>query len=516
MQHVHDTLAPRSTSLWLGDGADPPQLAYALPPWPEERTEPLVAPGSVLRCLAQGAPVVNELSGEVALPLLTPSTGLLGALHLAAGNQRAWDAETVGLLDGLAYEASFALQAAHLYERAIAERDKSRAVLDRVGDGVIVTTPQGRVLQINGAAQRLLRIGSDGTGDACESLLGLHEDQRPLACAGGCPLLDPSRRSADTLGCELWRTLPDGTRQPVLVSVEPIRDPDGAVAEVVHSLRDITKLKEADEAKTLFLATATHELKTPLTVITGFAKTLVSGGPLPVESQREALSTILRRSEELSAIVDRLLLASRIESAQLEVEPVEVDLLPLVSERAGALGTVREREINVELPEELPTVHADPYALKTILDHLLDNAVKFSPESEPVLITALPAEREGERGVELRITDRGIGLDPVEAAHVFDKFWQAESSTTRRFGGSGIGLYIVRALVDAMGGEITVTSVPGSGSTFTVWLPEALGAPTEAPARVRHLQTVPTPKGEPSTIREFMRQMGIPERQGRR
>jgi signal transduction histidine kinase len=230
-------------------------------------------------------------------------------------------------------------------------------------------------------------------------------------------------------------------------------------------------------------------------VINGFAKTLTTR-TLPPEKQREALASIRRRGEELARVVDRLLLSSRIEAGRAEVASTEVDLIPIVYERAAELGAATDRQFEVDLPDDLPSVFGDPSAVTTVVDHLLDNAVKYSPGGEPVVVRA---QREGGVAVVLEITDAGVGMDPETVKHCFEKFWQADASGTRRFGGTGIGLYIVRSLTEAMGGTVTVRSQAGEGTTFALRLLAADGGPTmpaptpsdTAPAQLRRRGRLP-------------------------
>ncbi len=392
----------------------------------------------------------------------------------------------------------------------LAARARSRAdvVLAAVGSAVVVTDAQSRVVTANPAADRLLGASEPISGRQCSAVLGLHVGERRLDCDTGCQLLAlaqqgphhagapiPDATAADLTAPDLtghdlsgpdltdltdlgdfeaWREGEDGGRQPLLVTVQAVPASEGPGLEVVHSIRDITRLKQADEAKTLFLATASHELKTPLTVINGFAKTLTTRS-LPPEKQREALAAIRRRGEELARVVDRLLLSSRIEAGRTDVAHTPVDLIPLLYERAAELAEATDRLIDVDLPDDLPWVLGDSSAIVTVVDHLLDNAVKYSPDGEPVLVRAAPEPLMPSTPalLELEITDAGVGMDPTTVRHCFDKFWQADASGTRRFGGTGIGLYIVRSLVEAMGGTIAVRSAPGSGSTFTVRFPIA-------------------------------------------
>jgi signal transduction histidine kinase len=263
---------------------------------------------------------------------------------------------------------------------------------------------------------------------------------------------------------EVWRALPDGRRQPLLANAAAVTDASGNVVEVVHSLRDVTRLKQADEAKTMFLATASHELKTPLTVISGFAELLLSMPDLPELNRIEALEAIRKRTRELAAIVDRLLLSSRIESGRINVNIGPTDVEPLLRERVQSLEASSGRVVDLDLDGRPPAVLADPNAFTTVVDHLLENAITYSPGAEPIAVRVRAADER----LEVSIIDRGIGMDAEQMARCFERFWQAESTDVRRYGGTGIGLYIVRSMVEAMGATIQVDSQPGRGTTFAL------------------------------------------------
>jgi len=370
-------------------------------------------------------------------------------------------------------------------------RQKAETILNRVAEGIVVTDGKGIVLETNPAGERLM--GAEGpfvVGMPCIRALGLHEGERLLDCRNGCPLVHDEPGS----GREVWREIADGRRQPLLASAFAVTDEQGGV-EIVHSLRDITKLKEADEAKTLFLATASHELKTPVTVINGFAETILAYPDMPRERREQAVEAIRRRATELSAIVDRLLLSSKIESGRVHVDVHPVDVRALVMERSSAFQDASGRHVVRLVADEVLVAMADPLALQTVIDHLLDNAVKYS-DGGPVVIRG----RKGAGTVEVAVSDIGIGMDEEQARRCFEKFWQAESTDVRRFGGTGIGLYIVSSLVEAMGGRMSVETAVGRGSTFTVTLPQ-VAAPD--------VGTVPDQSG----IKDFMRQVGALSRE---
>ncbi len=379
---------------------------------------------------------------------------------------------------------------------------KADTILAHVADGILVTDARGVVRQGNPAVSRIVGLADESLlGRSCEDLLALHCGERRLDCSAGCGLLRPGLAEDARLGVEVWRTGQSGQRQPLLASASRV-DSDGGAVEIVHSLRDITRLKEAEEAKTLFLATASHELKTPLTVINGFADTLVRYDDLDEGMRGAALDAIRARASELTRIVDRLLLSSRIEAGRMQLTCRELDVTQLVTDRATSFAAATGRNVVTRL-ESVPPVVSNEDALITVVDHLIDNALKYSPGGEPIEVDAVT---DGD-WVRVEIADHGIGMDSEQAAHCFDKFWQAESTDVRRFGGTGIGLFIVQSLVEAMGGTATVASERGAGSRFTIRLPRPRVAEPAAP---------PSPgDGEATSIREFMRQIGVPERRAR-
>lgn len=368
------------------------------------------------------------------------------------------------------------------------------AVLAGIGEAVVVTDAAGTITSANAATEATFGVEPRGS---CHEALGLHRGAGTLDCSRGCPLLD---EAAGRGQAEVSRDHPGGTRQVLLANVRSIRSPTGRVREVVHSYRDVTSLKQAEQAKTLFLATASHELKTPVAVITGYATLLEEGG-LPEQQRDTAISTIRSRAAQLSEIIERLLLASRIEGGGMTMSTEPIDLLPLLHERVDALADVTSRQIVTEAPDEAPPVDADRIAVVTVLDHLIENAIKYSPDGGPVVVSV----RVGEETVSVDVADEGVGMSAREAEQCFDAFWQAEGDATRRFGGSGVGLYIVRSMSRAMGGDTTVVrAVPGAGTTFRFTLVRADAARPAAATDARDER--------PDTmIDEFMRQVGVAE-----
>jgi PAS domain S-box-containing protein len=428
----------------------------------------------VLTVVAQPlVPQANRLSPAELIPF---SAGLLALLFILEGSANR-QAATVALAERL--------------------QTKADTILANVADAVFVTDDTGRIVECNPAAEKVIgRRVADVVGQSCAAVLGLHLGERMLDCSAGCALLGVVPEEQTDLGCEVWRTRADDRRQPLLANVSVIASGDGHQA--VHSLRDITRLKEAEEAKTLFLATASHELKTPLNVIQGFADTLVRFPDLEPQTKRAALEAIRARSVELARIVDRLLMSSRIEAGSVSLTLARFDVAPVLAERTSAVAAATGRVVGYLGPMSGLEAMANEEALVTVVDHLVDNALKYSPGGGPVHVWG---EADDDH-VRIRVRDEGVGMDREQAAHCFEKFWQAESTDVRRFGGTGIGLYIVRSLVEGMSGAVSVTSTQGGGSTFTVELDHRPPPPKgNEPGQ-----------GEPTSIREFMRQIGVAQR----
>ena len=223
--------------------------------------------------------------------------------------------------------------------------------------------------------------------------------------------------------------------------------------------------------KSDFVSTVSHELRSPLAVIEGFARTLTEHfDRIDRETQMESIEIILKKSIALEGLIENILDMSRIEEGRLDVsrEPFDiVEVCRLVSEDQEEVAELHELIIDCD-QEELVVV-ADREKTEVALGNLLRNALKFSPEGGAVRVSV----KQTDGVAEVSVTDEGIGIAPEQYERVFDRFYQIDSSETRSFPGSGLGLYIAKELVQSMGGEIKLSSELGAGSTFTFTLPLA-------------------------------------------
>ncbi len=231
------------------------------------------------------------------------------------------------------------------------------------------------------------------------------------------------------------------------------------------------ELMALDRMKSDFVSTVSHELRSPLAVIEGFAKTMVEHfDQIDRETERESLEIILKKSIALEGLIENILDMSRIEEGRLEVARDRFELVGLCEHVRTDQETVDEsHEVQLEAEGKPIMVVADREKTEMALGNLIRNAVKFSPDGGTVLIRA----SHGGNMAEVRVEDDGIGIPPEELERIFDRFYQVDSGERRSFPGSGLGLYITKELVQAMGGTIAVTSEPGRGSAFTFTLPLA-------------------------------------------
>jgi len=251
--------------------------------------------------------------------------------------------------------------------------------------------------------------------------------------------------------------------------------------QVVNNLlmkisEDNEMLMRLDQLKTDFLSIVSHELRTPLTAIMGYLKLLIGGAAGPVnDSQKEFLMTVTRNSERLYQLVNDLLDLSRLEAGKIQLQPTKVhinQLLESATTNLRSLAAPKGIELVVVKPEDELFLEADAGRVEQVVVNLVGNAVKFTPANGRVEVGVTEMDREGVQGVQLWVKDNGIGIAADAIAHIFDKFYQVENSSTRTAGGTGLGLPITQKLVEAHGGLISVESEEGKGTTFFIFLPK--------------------------------------------
>lgn len=453
------------------------------------------------RWVESDPPLGNKHSGSLlAVPLLV-SDELLGVLTLSHPDVGYFKIEHQRLLTVVANEIAVALRNADLYgyisEQAAklailvqAEREassQSQAILQSITDGVVVCDRDGQIMLANPMSARILEQPIEEL-----SMHNLHDVLRTLKLAG------PERAPLH----ELLQTPLDDQEQPrqfrttfrmnsrtVDVTLGPVLSEGGELLGGVAVLRDISREIESDRLKTEFIGTVSHELRTPMTVIKGYVQLLGMGsmGEL-TPMQRQLLDTIKTNAERMTAIINDLLDITKIESGSVELEfkPVDVlEAISLVVNSQQPLLEARGHQLALDVPANLPMLQADRSRFGQVLDNLLSNALKYTPKGGEITISAravagehLPADRrvglQARRTyVEVAIRDNGIGIAAADHDRIWERFFRVESDLKVEAGGTGLGLALVRPLVQLMGGRVWLESEAGKGATFGVLLSTA-------------------------------------------
>ena len=242
--------------------------------------------------------------------------------------------------------------------------------------------------------------------------------------------------------------------------------------------RTLAQVQALDRMKTDFLNAISHELRTPLAPILGYTEILLAGGMggLPAGAVR-GVQAIADSGKRLLNLIESLLAFIRLDQGEMALKRVPVNVSPLLSavvEAFRARAAEQKLTLCLSAPEELPPLQADPQELTAAINHLMDNAIKFTPAGGTINVSACQRPgADGHNGVEIAVQDTGIGIPADLHAKVFDRFYQVDSSLTRQYGGVGIGLAVVKQCIEAHGSSVTVESEPGKGSTFRFTLPVA-------------------------------------------
>ncbi|MDP9386629.1 MAG: ATP-binding protein, partial [Actinomycetota bacterium] len=362
---------------------------------------------------------------------------------------------------------TFDAMASSVQEKTAAEvrlRGRLEAVVAGMGEALVAVDGGGRVTEFNHAAEQLLGVGrAQAQGRPVDEVVRLAGDD-------GSSINDALHTNSagrwSTLG---WVERSDGSRVPVAVSVGTLRGPSAETGGNVLVLADLTREREVEQMKTEFLSRVGHELRTPLTKVIGFAD-LLHRKRVPEEQARDWNQEILTQSKSLLRIVKMLEFFAASGAGRVYLRPEEFDPRAVVDDVVRRWGqqSGRPDDIRPRVRRATPKVVADRRLLVSCLDELVDNAVKFSPDGGRIVVAAEPAEGGG---VELSVSDHGIGMTRAEQERAFSEFVQGDPSDTRRYGGLGLGLAFVQRVVEAHGGRLSCRSEPEKGSRFSIVLP---------------------------------------------
>lgn len=353
-------------------------------------------------------------------------------------------------------------------------RARDEAILQSLGEGLIVTDTEGHIENVNATFENL-------TGYSASEVIGkdmadvVHKQDEEGNAVPVKEMLLKRALAGEEVVADLqsayYFTRKDGTHFPVTVSISRI-ELEGEILGAVEVFRDITYEKEIDTAKSEFVSLASHQLRTPLTTISWYAEMLIAGDAGEVTSeQREFLNEIYSSNNRMIGLVSALLNVSRIELGALAIDSELVAIDELIKEARKELAAPIDKK-NITVIEnyapEVPELQADRRLLAIVFQNLLSNAVKYTPNDGTITVTLTPRE---DGGVHASIADTGFGIPEDQKDQIFNKLFRADNVRKRETDGTGLGLYITKAIVEMAGGRIWFESVEGEGTTFYIDLP---------------------------------------------
>ena len=352
-------------------------------------------------------------------------------------------------------------------EKLAQDLQKFQLAVENVHDQIIITDPEGHIIYAN-------RVIESNTGFTRKEILG----KKPGELWGGhmdkkfyARMWKTIKEKKKVWEGELTNTRKNGETYIAALSIAPINDKEGIVRFFVGIERDVTVEKEIDRMKTEFISVASHQLRTPLSAIKWFTEMLLSedAGKLTAEQQK-FLQQVYRSNERMIELVNALLNVSRIEQGRIAIDPKPTNLTALVNEVLTELEPkIQEKKLNIVMSkhERLPKISVDQKLIRQVYANLLSNAVKYTPEKGEISILI---SKKGDEVIS-QIRDTGYGIPIDQQSRVFTKFFRADNILKVSAEGTGLGLYIVKSVVESSGGKIWFQSEEGKGSTFWFTLP---------------------------------------------
>jgi len=415
---------------------------------------------------AYALPEFPDIVATITVPVLFGDR-LLGILHSHTTQPgRRFTPDDLRRLQILATQAAIAIENARLYGEAERQRTRLTELFDSAIEGIFQATPEGRYLAVNPALAQIYGYASPE-----ELLVNLTDIGRQL-------YVDPNRnaellrRLEDTgavLGFESQVSRRDGSIVWIAENVRAVQDVGGSLLHYEGFVQDVTARKQADQMKSDFVSFVTHQLRTPLAGIKWMLE-LAEQEPAGSEEVRSYIQDARESNERLIRLVNELLDVSRLERGKLNIVPRETRLDELtrsVLDELKPLFAAKGHRLSVRAGGEVPPVWVDPQLLRQVILNLTSNAIKYTPTGGEIAIRM----SRGDAEVGWAIQDSGIGV-PKEAQHrLFEKFYRAENALTLETEGTGLGLYLVRLILEQFGGRVWCESEEGKGATFLFTLP---------------------------------------------
>lgn len=431
-----------------------------------------------LRQVAQKADL--SLNQVIRLPM--SSGGLvIGQIYIFQAGNYYFVPDAANLLRSFAEQAAIAVKNASLYQQINKEKQRLDAILEYSADGVMILNPSFRITVFN-------RALSDITGWPADEAIGMRHDEvirwRSLktdstlndALSGGWPLPGSSHLYVEgDITCHKTGCVQGRETVSLGITYAPLLDDDGHMTDVIASIRDLTRYREEEDLQKTFISVISHELKTPVSIIKGYAGTLRRhDAHWSPEILDDSLSVIEEEADNLNELIDSLLEVSRLQAGTFRLEVSDDVFLPkMAADVARKLGLQSEsHDVGLFFDTDFPTIIGDERRLTQVLNNLVNNAIKYSPEGRKILING----KKHPQYVTVSVRDEGIGIPIHEQGRIFQKFSRLDNALSRKTEGTGLGLFLSKAIIEAHGGRIWFQNnneiEPGAnGTTFTFSLP---------------------------------------------
>jgi signal transduction histidine kinase len=262
----------------------------------------------------------------------------------------------------------------------------------------------------------------------------------------------------------------DGLTLSIGITYAPLLTSDGQLSNIIANVRDITNFRKAQEMQSVFISTVSHELKTPVALIKGYAGTLAREDVVwDPEVIRNGLTVIEDEADRLTGLIEDLLASSKLQAQRLELEMGDVRLDQVAAQAVERFQTQTEtHHFACNFPDDFPMIQGDGVRLRQVIDNLISNAIKYSPNGGMIEVGG---EADDET-VTVYVRDEGIGLSESEQTHIFERFYRVDDTLRRKTQGAGLGLYLAKTIITAHNGTLRVKSKPGRGSTFYFTIPQ--------------------------------------------
>jgi PAS domain S-box-containing protein len=447
-------------------GIPPAFLSYLEPLLAEEKAAELnlVELNRMLKDLAYTASM--GLLNGVGIPLAAHGQ-VIGVIFIFRSYPDLFSANDKLLLQSFADQAAIAVFNAQLYKQISYEKGRLDALVDSAADGILILNADHTIERCNIAFEKLYghpRADIQSKAHAEIIRWARRPDGSTLeeAESSGWPLTTHAYLYVEG---DLQR--PEPPPLPVGITYAPLLAPDGSLRNVIATVRDITKFRNAEQIKNTFVSIVSHELKTPVALIKGYVSTLRrEDAKWDKNIVKDSLAVIEEEADHLAAMIEDLLDASRLQAGGLTPNLSDISIPVLAERLAERFRTQTDRHtFVVDFPAKFPVILADEYRVSQVLSNLISNAIKYAPQGE---IRISGQVRPGQ--VIVTVSDQGPGIDPADIPYIFDRFYRSDQAV-RKTKGAGLGLYLARAVVEAHGGRIWVDPQSGSGARICFSLP---------------------------------------------